>query len=74
MSFSLFALQVLNGGHPKQLLLLTPKLWSNTNAAGIAQLKAHYLPSQGPSYGADWIVKPYSNYTKKELFTCDQSW
>jgi ribose transport system substrate-binding protein len=64
------ALRVLSGQHPPQVVTLKPQVWSNTNAAGIAQLRAHYLPSRGPSYGADWIVKPYSNYTKGELFTC----
>jgi hypothetical protein len=53
---------------------LTPKVWANNTAAGLAQLRSHYLPSQGPFYAADWIVKPYSNYTKAELFACSSSW
>jgi ribose transport system substrate-binding protein len=64
------ALQVLAGQHPAQVVTLKPTVWSNTNASGLAQLRAHYLPSRGPSYGADWIVMPYSNYTKQELFAC----
>jgi ribose transport system substrate-binding protein len=65
------ALKALGGQHPKAVTTLIPKVWSNTNAAGIKQLRAHYLPSRGPTYGADWIVKPYSNYTKQQLFACN---
>jgi ribose transport system substrate-binding protein len=65
------ALRVLNGGHPAAVTTLTPKVWSNTNAKGLSQLRAHYLPSRGPSYGADWIVSGRSNYTKQQLFACN---
>jgi ribose transport system substrate-binding protein len=68
------ALKVLQGGHPSQLILLKPQVWANTNAGGLAQLRAHYLPSRAASYGADWIIKQYANYTKQELFTCNSSW
>jgi ribose transport system substrate-binding protein len=64
------ALKVLSGQHPPQVVTLTPKVWANTNSSGLATLRAHYLPSRGPSYGADWIVKKYSSYTKQELFSC----
>lgn len=65
------ALKVLSGGHPAAVTTLTPKVWSNTNAMGLAQLRAHYLPSRGPSYGADWIVSGRANYTKQQLFACN---
>jgi ribose transport system substrate-binding protein len=65
------ALKVLNGGHPATITTLTPKVWANTNPAGLAALRAHYLPSRGPSYGADWIVAGRSNYTKQQLFACN---
>jgi ribose transport system substrate-binding protein len=64
------ALKVLQGGHPAAVTTLIPKVWANTNPAGLAQLRAHYLPSRGPSYGADWIVAGRSNYTKQQLFAC----
>jgi ribose transport system substrate-binding protein len=65
------ALKVLSGGHPAGVTTLTPKVWSNTNAMGLSQLRAHYLPTRGPTYGADWIVRPYANYTKAQLFACN---
>jgi ribose transport system substrate-binding protein len=68
------ALKVLQGGHPAQVTTLKPQVWANTNKAGLSKLKAHYLPTRAPSYAADWIVRPYSNYTKSELFTCNSSW
>jgi ribose transport system substrate-binding protein len=68
------ALKALAGGHPSQLVTLSPKVWANNTTAGFAQLKSHYLPSRGPFYAADWNVKPYTNYTKAELFSCNSSW
>ena len=65
------ALKVLQGGHPPAVVTLIPKVWANTNAAGLAQLRSHYLPSRGPSYGADWIVAGRANYTKAQLFACN---
>jgi len=65
------ALRALAGQNPPKVVTLTPTVWSNTNQQGLSQLRSHYLPSQGPTYGADWIVKPYANYTKQELFSCN---
>jgi ribose transport system substrate-binding protein len=68
------ALRVLAGGHPPLVTTLKPQVWANNNAFGLRQLRSHYLATQGPFYAADWIVKPYSNYTRAELFTCSSSW
>lgn len=65
------ALKALSGGHPAAVTTLTPKVWANTSASGLRALRAHYLPKRGPTYGADWIVRPYANYTKSELFACN---
>jgi ribose transport system substrate-binding protein len=65
------AIKVLSGGHPAAVTTLTPKVWANTNAAGLAQLRSHYLPSRGPTYAADWIVSGHANYTKAQLFACN---
>ncbi|GAC1463693.1 MAG: ribose ABC transporter substrate-binding protein RbsB [Chloroflexota bacterium] len=64
------ALRALSGGHPPAVTTLTPKVWANNTASGLSALRAHYLPTRGPTYGADWIVKAYANYTKSELFGC----
>jgi ribose transport system substrate-binding protein len=68
------ALNVLQGKHEPALTTLKPQVWANTNKFGLKQLRSHYLPSRAPSYAADWIVRPYSNYTQSELFTCNSSW
>ncbi|MGI8826543.1 MAG: substrate-binding domain-containing protein [Chloroflexota bacterium] len=65
------ALKALSGGHPAAVTTLVPKVWANTNAMGLAALKAHYLPSRGPTYGADWIVAGKANYTQRQLFACN---
>jgi ribose transport system substrate-binding protein len=65
------ALKVLQGKHPAAVTTLKPQVWANTNAAGRNQLRTHYLPTRAPTYAADWIVRPYSNYTKGELFACN---
>lgn len=64
------ALKVLAGQHPKKIQLLTPQLWTNETAAGIAKLRAHQLPSKGPTYGSDWDVPGFTTYTKQQLLTC----
>jgi ribose transport system substrate-binding protein len=68
------ALKLLQGGSAPAVTLLKPAVWANTSAAGLAQLKAHHLPSQGPAYGAAWNLQGFTNYTKQELFTCNTSW
>jgi ribose transport system substrate-binding protein len=64
------ALKALEGKNPPLVTTLTPTVWSNTTAAGRTALSMHYLPSRGPSYGADWSVPGYTNYTKAQLFAC----
>jgi hypothetical protein len=61
---------VLQGGHPPKIQLLKPQLWTNTNAAGIAKLRAHLLPSKPPTYGAAWDVPGFTTYSKRQLLNC----
>lgn len=68
------ALKLLQGANVNNKILLKPAVWSNTNAAGMKQLRAHRLPSQGPSYGAAWNIPGFTHYTKKQLFACSSSW
>lgn len=68
------ALKVLSGQHPPHMQLLRPQVWSNTNAAGLRQLRAHRLPSKGPSYGAAWNVPGFTTYSKHALLNCNPSW
>jgi ribose transport system substrate-binding protein len=68
------ALKLLQGKSAPAVQLLKPSVWANTTAAGMKQLKAHHLPSQGPAYGADWNLPGFTNYTKSELFACNNSW
>ena len=66
------ALKVLHGGHPAAVTTLIPQgLGEHQCHAAWRSLRAHYLPSRGPSYGADWIVTGHANYTKQQLFACN---
>jgi ribose transport system substrate-binding protein len=64
------ALKVLAGQHPPKTQLLTPQLWTNETASGIAKLRAHQLPGKGPTYGSDWDVPGFTTYSKKQLLSC----
>jgi ribose transport system substrate-binding protein len=64
------ALKVLAGQHPAKVQLLTPQLWTNTNAAGLRQLRSHRLPSKGPTFGAAWDVPGFTTYSKQQLLSC----
>jgi ribose transport system substrate-binding protein len=64
------ALKVLAGQHPKKVQLLKPQLWTNTNAAGRAQLRSHRLPTKPPTYGAAWDVPGFTTYSKRQLLNC----
>jgi ribose transport system substrate-binding protein len=68
------ALKLLSGGSAPAVTLLKPAVWANTSAAGLAQLRAHHLPSQGPAYGAAWSLPGFTNYTKSQLFACNSGW
>jgi ribose transport system substrate-binding protein len=63
------ALKALQGKHPKKIQLLTPQLWTNTNAAGMSQLRSHSLPKP-PTYGAAWSVPGFTTYSKRQLLNC----
>lgn len=64
------ALRVLQGKHVVKIQLLHPKVWANDTLGGLKQLRAHYLPTRGPSYGAAWNVPGYTTYTKQQIFAC----
>jgi ribose transport system substrate-binding protein len=64
------ALKVLRGEHPPKIQLLKPQLWTNTNPAGMKQLRAHRLPSKPPTYGAAWNVPGFTTYSKRQLLNC----
>jgi ribose transport system substrate-binding protein len=64
------ALRVLRGQSQPKIQLLQPALWTNTNAAGIAQLRAHSLPTKPPTYGASWNVPGFTTYSKHQLLNC----
>jgi ribose transport system substrate-binding protein len=64
------ALKVLAGQSPPKIQLLKPQLWTNTNPAGLAQLRSHRLPSKPPTYGAAWDVPGFTTYSKQQLLRC----
>jgi hypothetical protein len=64
------ALKVLAGQHVPKIQLLKPQLWTNTNTAGLQQLRQHQLPTKPPTFGAAWDVPGFTTYSKQQLLTC----
>jgi len=64
------ALAVLQGKQMPHLIILTPEVWANTNAAGMAKLNAAYDAKLDPYYSVDTSVPPYTSFTRRQLLAC----
>ena len=64
------ALAVLQGKQMPHLIILTPEVWANTNAAGMAKLNAAYDAKLDPYYSVDTSVPPYTSFTRSQLLAC----
>jgi len=62
------ALSILEGKTVPRITKLTPEVWDYAHSA--ATLKSVYAPTQGPAYGVQWGVKPFTHYTQQQLFSC----
>jgi len=49
---------------------LTPQVWDNTTADGVAKLAATYDSALDPYYSVAFDVKPYTTYSKQDLISC----
>jgi ribose transport system substrate-binding protein len=64
------AIDLLDGKSVPKWVKLTPQVWDNGTAAGRKSLKANYAPTQPPTYSATLQVKPWTDYTNRQLFAC----
>jgi ribose transport system substrate-binding protein len=64
------AIKVLGGQSVKHWVKLTPQVWDNKTAFGKTEIKANFSPSRPPTYSARLQIKPWTTYTKKQLFAC----
>ena len=64
------AIKLLQGQSVPKWVKLTPQVWDNKTASGIQQIKANYSPSRAPTYSARLQIKPWTTYTKQQLFSC----
>ena len=64
------AIKLLQGKSVKSWVKLTPQVWDNKTAFGKKQIKENYSPSRPPTYSARLQVKPWTTYTKQQLFAC----
>jgi ribose transport system substrate-binding protein len=64
------AIKLLQGQSVPKWVKLTPQVWDNKTASGIQQIKANYSPSRAPTYSARLQIKPWTTYTKEQLFSC----
>jgi ribose transport system substrate-binding protein len=64
------ALKVLEGKQEQHVVHLTPKVYENTNAAGLEWAKQFYDPKVDPNYPVYSGVSPYTSYTPEQEKTC----
>jgi ribose transport system substrate-binding protein len=64
------AIRLLRGSSVPRWVRLTPEVWDNGTAAGRKQIQANYSPSRPPTYSSRLQVKPWTTYTKQQLFSC----
>src|ERR687885_2091849 len=64
------AIKLLKGQSVRKWVKLTPQVWDNGTAFGKRQIRANYSPSRPPTYSARLQVKPWTTYTKQQLFAC----
>lgn len=64
------ALDVLQHKQVPHVIKLTPEVWDNSSAAGMAKLKSVYNPKLDPYYSVDTEVKPYTTFTPAQLIAC----
>lgn len=64
------AVKLLDGGSVPKWVKLTPEVWDNGTAAGKVQINANYSPKQPAGYPARLQVKPWTTYTKAQLYAC----
>lgn len=65
------ALQILNGQKPAEReIKLTPEVWDNTTAEGMAKIEAAYDPALDDYYGVNYTIPNWTHYTKEDLLAC----
>src|SRR5436305_12035819 len=64
------AIKLLQGKTVQSWVKLTPQVWDNGTAAGKAFIKANYSSSRPPTYRSRLQIKPWTTYSKKQLFGC----
>ncbi len=64
------ALDVLEGKQHPHAIHLTPDVYDNTSADGLAWFKTYYDPKVDPTYPVYGPVKPYTHYTPEQEKAC----
>jgi ribose transport system substrate-binding protein len=64
------ALDILEGKHEPHVVHLTPKVYSNTDAAGMAWANSVYDPKVDPTYPVYSGIPPYTSYTPEQEKAC----
>ncbi len=65
------ALQILNGQKPAEReIKLTPEVWDNTTAEGMAKIEAAFDPDLDDYYGVNYTIPGWTHYTKEDLIAC----
>ena len=64
------AIKLLQGKSVSKTVLLKPQVWDNKTSFGRKQIKENYSPSRPPTYSSRALIKPWTTYTRQQLFAC----
>ncbi len=64
------AIRLLDGARVPRSVELTPELWDSGTASGLARIKENYSPKRPATYSARQQIKPWTSYTRQQLFAC----
>jgi ribose transport system substrate-binding protein len=64
------AVRLLSGQSVPKWVKLTPQIWDNKTKSGKNAIRKNYSPTRPPTYSARLQVKPWTTYTKRQLFSC----
>jgi ribose transport system substrate-binding protein len=64
------ALKVKAGTQTEKVVKLTPEVWDNSTADGLAKIKAAVDPELNDYYGVTYNIPAWSSYAKADLIAC----
>ena len=64
------AIRLLDGRRVPRRVVLTPQVWDNRTPAGRAAIRLNYAPTRPVTASARIHIRPWTTYTRQQLFAC----